>query len=304
MSALDFSALYREERARLRRPASASRPLAPLAPIPGRAALLEVEAARGGGGARAAPVASFLAEDSLVTCLEIEADRPAPVALDGAPATIAYCGEFVSEEEERALVEAAERAEGDWVSVRGRRLRRLGGPAGEAGFVAEPLPMWAAQLCAVVGAATVDVAYPNKNRTPNHVLANAYDFDDEAKPYVFPHTDGPAYDDRTFTLSCGADCLVTFARRLAPDEVGVVSPDPVCSVYLRRRSLLVFSGDAYTAHTHAIDAAAADTIDDTCANAALASVEPGDVLDRRGLRHSFTLRRALAAPSVDPSAAN
>ena len=166
----------------------------------------------------------------------------------------------------------------------------LGGPAGEPGFAPEPLPAWAAELCAA--AATDDA-----RGAPNHALVNAYDFDAEPRPFVFPHTDGPAYDDRTATLSCGADCVMTFARRLAPEEVGVVAPSVACTVVLRRRSLLVFSGSAYAAHTHAIDAAESDVVAGDCANADLAGVAVGDVLPRRGLRHSFTLRRAKPIPS-------
>ena len=110
---------------------------------------------------------------------------------------------------------------------------------------------------------------------------------------MLAHTDGPAYDDRTCTLSCGADCVVAFAERLAPADVGSRSPRVACRVVLRRRSLLVFSGAAYTAHTHEI-AADPDVVGADVANAAAAGAAPGDVVPRRGTRHSFTLRHARA----------
>ncbi|KAH8093616.1 ferrous iron binding protein [Aureococcus anophagefferens] len=283
MSALDFQALYAAERRRLK----------------------ALKQKKGPEKTQQAPEPAQkpAQPDAHVSCLDAGRPRPTPIALDALP-TIAYAADFVTEAEERALVAAAE-AGADWVSVRGRRLRRLGqggtrviqrrfnvslgGPAGEPGFAPEPLPAWAAELCAA--AATDDA-----RGAPNHARQR-HDFDAEPLPFVFPHTDGPAYDDRTATLSCGADCVMTFSRRLAPEEVGVVAPSVACTVALRRRSLLVFSGAAYAAHTHAIDAAESDVVAGDCANADLAGVAVGDVLPRRGLRHSFTLRRAKPIPS-------
>jgi len=247
-----------------------------------------------------------------MSCLDGARARPTLIALEGAPATIAYAGDWVDVDEEAALVSAAEAAADDWVAVRGRRLRRLGGPAGERGFAPEPLPRWASELCAAVGAAA-GAGEPGRRgrRRPNHVLVNAYAFssgDPQSFPpalfsfpmnspncagnrYVLAHADGPAYDDRTCALSCGADCVVTFQRRLAPGDVGVVDAGPPCRVLLRRRSLLVFSGYAYVARTHAI-AAGADVLGADVANLAAAGAAAGDVVARVGTRHSFTLRHA------------
>ena len=116
----------------------------------------------------------------------------------------------------------------------------------------------------------------------------------ESDGSILAHTDGPAYDDRTCTLSCGADAVVVFRRRLRPADVGVVDAAPVAKVLLRRRSLLIFSGAAYAAHTHEIGAGAA-VVGPQCANLDLAAALAGDVVSRDGVRYSFTLRRALAA---------
>jgi alkylated DNA repair protein alkB family protein 6 len=172
--------------------------------------------------------------------------------------------------------------------VRGRRLRRLGGPAGEAGFAPEPLPRWARDACAAAAASD-----PSSSRlVPNHVLVNSYDFSKES--YVLPHTDGPAYDDRTFTLSCGADAVVVFKERLKTSEVGVRAAATRCEVLLRRRSLLAFSREAYTECTHEIGAAP-DTIGLCCVNLDAANARVGDVVGRAGERVSFTLRCASGA---------
>ena len=181
---------------------------------------------------------------------------------------------------------AAKRGD-DWVTVRGRRLRRLGGPAGEAGFAPEPLPRWARDACAAAAASDT-----SSRPAPNHVLVNAYDFSKES--YVLPHTDGPAYDDRTFTLSCGADAVVVFKERLKTSEVGVRAAATRCEVLLRRRSLLAFSREAYTECTHEIGASP-DTVGLCCVNLDAADARVGDVVGRAGERVSFTLRCASGA---------
>ena len=158
----------------------------------------------------------------------------------------------------------------------------------EAGFAPEPLPRWARDACAAAAASDPSLSRP----VPNHVLVNSYDFSKES--YVLPHTDGPAYDDRTFTLSCGADAVVVFKERLKTSDIGVRAAATRCEVLLRRRSLLAFSREAYTECTHEIGAAP-DTIGPRCANLGAANARVGDVVGRAGERVSFTLRCAGGA---------
>ena len=266
MSALDFAALMRAEKQLARSSAVA-------APAPASAAEPKQQQRRP-------------PPDAGTAALDASRPRPALQALPGAPPTIAYAADWISEAEEAAIVAAAKRGD-DWVTVRGRRLRRLGGPAGEAGFAPEPLPRWARDACAAAAASDT-----SSRPVPNHVLGNAYDFSKES--YVLPHTDGPAYDDRTFTLSCGADAVVVFKEHLKTSEVGVRAAETCCEVLLRRRSLLAFSREAYTECTHEIGAAP-DTIGPRCVNLGASNARVGDVVGRAGERVSFTLRCARGA---------
>ena len=262
MSALDFAAMLRAEKLK----------------------------ARSGAVAKPAPKPQQQRRpppDAATAALDTSRPRPALQVLPGAPPTIAYAADWISEAEEAAIVAAAKRGD-DWVTVRGRRLRRLGGPAGEAGFAPEPLPRWARDACAAAAASDLSSSRP----APNHVLVNAYDFSKES--YVLPHTDGPAYDDRTFTLSCGADAVVVFKERLKTSDIGVRAAATRCEVLLRRRSLLAFSREAYTECTHEIGASP-DTLSPRCANLDAADARVGDVVGRAGERVSFTLRCARGA---------
>ena len=262
MSALDFAALLRAEKIKARSAVAVPAP----APAP------EPKQQQ-----RRPP------PDANTPALDTSRARPALQVLPGAPPTIAYAADWISEAEEAAIVAAAKRGD-DWVTVRGRRLRRLGGPAGEAGFAPEPLPRWARDACAAAAASNT-----SSRPVPNHVLVNAYDFSKES--YVLPHTDGPAYDDRTFTLSCGADAVVVFKERLKTSDIGVRAAATRCEVLLRRRSLLAFSREAYMDCTHEIGASP-DTIGPRCANLDAAGARVGDVVGRAGERVSFTLRCA------------
>lgn len=59
------------------------------------------------------------------------------------------------------------------------------------------------------------------------------------------------------------------------------------------RSLLVFSGEAYTDYLHGIDATAVEAVDASVANAARCGLQIGSTLPRTGERVSLTVRRVL-----------
>ena len=114
MSELDFAALYAEERRKAREKRAASK-------TPSATILKELSTPNGDETSRASAQEM---RDRGVSAMRAR-DRPSPTPLAGAPRVIAYASEFISEEEEASLVAAAELG-ADWVSVRGRRLRRLG----------------------------------------------------------------------------------------------------------------------------------------------------------------------------------
>lgn len=206
---------------------------------------------------------------------------PPPVELGGSKLhkilpDVWYAADFISSEEEAQLLGL----DGPWIEVRGRRLMRFGGAAGEKGFKVEPLPAF---IQALADAASLVVG-----RQLNHCLVNFY----APGEGIMAHTDGPAYEHVTATLSCGQDRLMYFRPRLRPSQVGQVVDAPSASVLLRRRSLVVFSGDAYINQTHGIDAVHAEVVGATCANLDLACAHDGDRIDVGNYRLSFTLRCA------------
>ena len=98
--------------------------------------MLRAEKRKARSGAVAKPAPQLKSQqsrpppDAATAALDTSRPRPALQVLPGAPPTIAYAADWISEAEEAAIVAAAKRGD-DWVTVRGRRLRRLGGPAGE-----------------------------------------------------------------------------------------------------------------------------------------------------------------------------
>ena len=247
---------------------------------------------------------------------------------------VAYCPSFVTRSEARAIVDmvyAVPRSNSRWVQLRGRALQCWGGTPPEPRrtelapkpFEAEPLPEWLARLCdSLAECGVFPAAAP-----PNHVLINEY----HAGEGILPHTDGPAYDARTATLSlsvgdneeaiadeaeerCGSGgaarrvafgAVMTFTPRQLTSEVGIrPAPLPACEVALRPQSLVVFEGSAYRDHTHAIDAisAAGGLCHDIVGakaplvNTKAAGVAHGDFLRRPSVRISLTFRRITPSP--------
>ncbi|KAJ8600078.1 hypothetical protein CTAYLR_001893 [Chrysophaeum taylorii] len=217
------------------------------------------------------------------TCpLRKEKARVSPQRLDGLD--VWYAPEFIDEDEENSLLSTLDPDE-SWVRVRGRSLLRFGGPAGSADFVLEPLPLFVASVA--------DAASGFVGVCLNHCLVNSY----APGEGIMAHTDGPAYDHVTATLSCGQDRLVYFAKRLRPAQVGTpLDTGPVASVLLRRRSLLVFKNDAYIHHTHEIEPTKLEVVGTKapCINLRLAEAHEGDQIPVVARRLSFTLRRAKA----------
>lgn len=269
--AIDFTSLLREERAKERakrhpklKPSGPSETDAPITPL-----------VRPRWALRLAEVSPQLRS---------QRDRPKP-ELVGAEILldVRYANDFISKDEEASLMYALEPDDGSWVRARGRMLLRFGGAAGSTDFVPEPLPPC---IHEVANAASHAVG-----ETLNHCLVNSYDPGEG----IMKHTDGPAYEHVTATISCGQDRLVYFAKRLQPSEVGTaVDAGPVMSVLLRRRSLLVFKGDAYIEYTHSIEPTRIEVVDARapCANACMAHVRKGDCICVTSRRLSFTLRKA------------
>ena len=221
-----------------------------------------------------------------------------------------YVPEFVTDAEEEALLRSIRAPENDrrWTSGDGgRRVGNWGGRPSDAD-VSEPLPVWATAIVDALfarrifeapsesapgdaRAATLSTIPPNPK--PNHVLVNEY----LAPAGITPHNDGDVYAPKVAILTLEGDALIDFwendgsptavEREEAEEEDEEdrknnrrpPSPSPRAQVALRRRSLLVYEGEAYDLR-HGIRRRFVDTITRACVNAESARVAAGETVPR------------------------
>jgi hypothetical protein len=104
------------------------------------------------------------------------------------------------------------------------------------------------------------------------------------------HTDGPAYNSRTATISIGGDVLFKFTKRRdeykkLQEKNGSDESGTVMEVLLHGcGSLIVFANDVYLNHCHGID----ETLEETTGKATVNEKE--GVLLKRDDRVSLTFR--------------
>jgi alkylated DNA repair dioxygenase AlkB len=111
----------------------------------------------------------------------------------------------------------------------------------------EPLPNWLLPLTSSLE--TLGIV----NFEINHCLINEY----QPEPHsgILPHTDGPMYIDKTVCLSLGNGCadFVFTPRRVSHDEIHSLEVEPIFSITLPSRSLVVFTGFWYNNVLHSIE---------------------------------------------------
>lgn len=132
-------------------------------------------------------------------------------------------------------------------------------------------------------------AFPSSH-PPNHVLVNEY----QPGEGIMPHTDGPAYESRTATISLGgSDVIFKLWPRL--DDNTATSPQPETNripslevILHGNGSLILFTNDAYLHHCHEISEGILEEVtssDGVCGNDLI-----GGTLVTRGHRISLTFR--------------
>lgn len=256
MTSLDFAAMMREERRRRQEAAQAA--AAPQRPLLADRQRLNLEAFRIG------------------KLQEVE--------------DCFYVPEFLSVEEATALQEGAMALGGSsWSSLPGRRLLNLGGVPHSSGMFVEPLPRFAAALASALAQAGAF------EEVPDQFLINEY-FEAQG---IDPHRDGPLYRPKAAIVSLGSPAMLDFFTAVgpAPGDRKIAEPVSegmllrrVASVVLEPRSLLIFSGAAYTKLFHGISSGAEmEEMNNLCINRERVSV--GNSW-RRGNRISFTVRKA------------
>ena len=125
---------------------------------------------------------------------------------------------------------------------------------------------------------------------PNHVLVNEY----QPGEGIMPHTDGPAYESRTATISMGGSDVIF---KLRPrqyfdgknDTCASNNNQPKLEVVLHGNgSLIVFRDEAYLNHTHEI----AEGVSEEITEPGICGNDDGGnpIIVKRGYRISLTFR--------------
>ncbi|CAO2625972.1 Alpha-ketoglutarate-dependent dioxygenase alkB homolog 6 [Lemmus lemmus] len=176
-----------------------------------------------------------------------------------------------------------------WTQLSGRKLQNWGGLPHPRGMVPERLPPWLQRYVDKVSDLSLFGGLP-----ANHVLVNQY-LPGEG---IMPHEDGPLYYPTVSTISLGSHTVLDFYEPRQPDDDAPVQqprppPQPITSLLVEPRSLLVLRSTAYTHLLHGIAATLVDELDATSLPpnaAACQSALPGAHLVR-GTRVSLTIRR-------------
>ena len=138
-------------------------------------------------------------------------------------------------------------------------------------------------------------AFPSSH-PPNHVLVNEY----QPGEGIMPHTDGPAYESRTATISLGGSDVIFKLwpmrqrhhdrdARSTPVNIQPVKNVPSLELILHGHgSLVLFTNDAYLKHHHEICEGLIEEM--TSSNGVCGNDINGGTLVKRGYRMSLTFR--------------
>lgn len=130
-------------------------------------------------------------------------------------------------------------------------------------------------------------AFP-PSHPPNHVLVNEY----QPGEGIMPHTDGPAYDSCTATISLGGSDVIfkLWPRQQHDTELPTSSTNaqPSLEVILHGNgSLVLFTNDAYLYHLHEIS----EVLEERTSSSGICGNDvKGGTLVKRGYRISLTFR--------------
>jgi len=176
---------------------------------------------------------------------------------------------YITEEEEKELLKNVYADENDshWVQLKRRRLQNWGGTPIKKGMVEEKIPDWLDKYCHKISSFF--------KKTPNHILLNEYSYNQG----IFPHKDGPLFFPCVSILSLGSTCIMDFYKELNDQNTQ--------QIFLRPRSLLLFTQDAYKNYYHGIKEEYFDVITENVINKE--GLEIGQEIERE-VRVSLTIR--------------
>lgn len=188
---------------------------------------------------------------------------------------IFYCEDFVTIQEEKALIDEIYKNKEKWVQLSNRRLQNWGGtPYHGDGMIREDFPRHFKDVAKMLEAS---FGFSKDGVEFDQVLLNEYS---NGKGIDF-HCDGPLYKPIAVVLSLMTSSLIEF-RREKKDET-------VYSVFLKPRSLLIFRGEKYSSWVHGIIDQKEDLIDSRCLNGKVV----GESILRGDTRLSLTIRSAM-----------
>lgn len=191
-----------------------------------------------------------------------------------------YYDDFVTPSLESSLLAGLRSHPHAWKHLNNRMLQNWGGLPHIKGMIPTGLPDFMSPLCKeLVCAGLFTPELP-----PNHVLANHY------KPGqgINPHIDGPAYLPCAAIVSLSAPIVMDYYR-VTREQPGVAKEAfPSASLLLRRRSIVVLMGEAYTEFFHAI----AEREEDVIHEGVLNRQEDDTAVIARSERLSLTVRRS------------
>lgn len=205
----------------------------------------------------------------------------------GEISSISYGKDVIGEECEQRLLHCIQSMgthQKAWRQLKARRLQCWGEfPQSSTGKaednLSQPMPAWLELLIDSL----VQQGVFGESTRPNNVLINQYNPDEG----ILHHTDGPAYHDRVAIISLGSDTILSFRKKLASDQIGIEFGGDVCSVVMKRRSMLMFENDAYNHYMHGIECGQAVQqvgAQGPCINAHLADLDPA--ADSHSVRNS------------------
>ncbi|KAN0039136.1 hypothetical protein ACTA71_001330 [Dictyostelium dimigraforme] len=190
--------------------------------------------------------------------------------------SIFYIEDFISKQEEEAILSNVYSKENDnkWTQLKKRRLQNWGGDPISSGMIEEEIPQWLNIICEKIHNSSI---FPTSNGKPNHVLLNEYNVNEG----IMPHKDGPLFFPMVCILSLNSTCLMDFYKNL--------KEEPFQKIFLRPRSLLIFTEDAYKNYFHGIKESYSDIITEDVINKSLDGISLNKEFDR-SIRVSLTIR--------------
>ncbi|OTB20573.1 hypothetical protein K445DRAFT_313037 [Daldinia sp. EC12] len=177
------------------------------------------------------------------------------VRLTGLPQAAYYISDFISQEEEQAILnKIASAPKPRWKQLSHRRLQTWPSDLVNNKLLDAPLPTWLSDpiiprlksIRLSYEPDSPDIFSDSPHQKPNHVLINEY----PPGIGIMPHKDGAAYHPVVCTVSLGASlCLNIYKSK----DDGALDPSPAWRILQEPRSLLITTSALYTDFLHGIE---------------------------------------------------